>query len=186
MVSELLRMELGHLQSLKLPGWFSVMSGSLFPGGAGGNEPICQCRRHKRQGLDPWVGKIPWRRAWQPTPSSILAWSIPWTEEPGGLQSTGSQRTGHDWAPQHSTAFFRNGRFVAALSPASYWSHFSNSICPLCVSVSHFGNSWNIANSSLLLCLLWYLWWVTCIVTTMIHQRLRWWLAFFSKKLFFN
>ena len=30
------------------------------------------------------------------TQSSILAWRIPWTEEPGGLQSTGSQRVGHD------------------------------------------------------------------------------------------
>ena len=32
------------------------------------------------------------------THSSILAWEIPWTEEPGGLPSTGSQRIGHDWA----------------------------------------------------------------------------------------
>ena len=38
-----------------------------FPGGAYGKEPTCQCRRHERQ-PDPWVGKIPWRRAWQPTP----------------------------------------------------------------------------------------------------------------------
>ena len=30
------------------------------------------------------------------THSSILAWRIPWTEEPGGLQSTGSPRVGHD------------------------------------------------------------------------------------------
>ena len=30
------------------------------------------------------------------THSSILSWRIPWTEEPGGLQSTGSQRVGHD------------------------------------------------------------------------------------------
>ena len=30
------------------------------------------------------------------THSSILAWRIPWTEEPGGLQSMGSQRVGHD------------------------------------------------------------------------------------------
>ena len=30
------------------------------------------------------------------TPSSILAWRIPWTEKPGRLQSTGSQRVGHD------------------------------------------------------------------------------------------
>ena len=32
------------------------------------------------------------------THSSILAWKIPWTEEPGGLQSMGSQRVGHDLA----------------------------------------------------------------------------------------
>ena len=30
------------------------------------------------------------------TPASILAWKIPWTEEPGGLQSMGSQRVGHN------------------------------------------------------------------------------------------
>ena len=30
------------------------------------------------------------------TPSSILAWRVPWTEEPGGLQSTGPQRVGQD------------------------------------------------------------------------------------------
>ena len=43
----------------------------------------------------PWVGKILWRRAWQPH-SSVLAWRIPWREEPGGLQSTVLQRVGHD------------------------------------------------------------------------------------------
>ena len=36
------------------------------------------------------------------THSSILAWEIPWTEEPGGLQFMGSQRAGHDWATEHS------------------------------------------------------------------------------------
>ena len=39
-----------------------------FPGGTGGKEPACQCRRRKRLRFNPWVGKIPWRRAWQPTP----------------------------------------------------------------------------------------------------------------------
>ena len=33
-----------------------------------GEEFTCQCRRCRRCGLDPWVGKIPWRRKWQPTP----------------------------------------------------------------------------------------------------------------------
>ena len=40
------------------------------------------------------------------TNSSILAWRIPWTEEPGGLQSMGSQRVRHDWATDtHKTIF---------------------------------------------------------------------------------
>ena len=39
-----------------------------FPGGASGKESTCQCRRHKRCGFSPWVGKIPWSRKWQPTP----------------------------------------------------------------------------------------------------------------------
>ena len=36
------------------------------------------------------------------THSSILAWRIPWTEEPGGLQSMGLQRGGHNWAHMKS------------------------------------------------------------------------------------
>ena len=45
--------------------------------------------------FDPWVRKIPWRRAWQPTPV-LFPGEAPWTEESGGLQSIGSQRIGHD------------------------------------------------------------------------------------------
>ena len=40
----------------------------IFPGGAIGKEPACQCRRRRRCGFDPWIGKILWRRAQQPTP----------------------------------------------------------------------------------------------------------------------
>ena len=57
-----------------------------FPGGATGEEPTCQCRSCKSPGFSLWVGKIPWRRAWQPTPV-FLPGESPWTEEPGGLQS---------------------------------------------------------------------------------------------------
>ena len=54
---------------------------------------IClQCRRH---GFDPWVRKIPLKKG-LPAQSSILAWTIPWTEEPGRLQPTESQRVGHN------------------------------------------------------------------------------------------
>ena len=44
-----------------------------------------QCRR---PGFDPWVRKIPWRRAWQPT-LVFLPGESPWAEEPARLQSMG-------------------------------------------------------------------------------------------------
>ena len=47
----------------------------------------------------PLVKRIPWRKEWPPTPT-VLAWLISWTEEPGRLQSRGSQRTGHDLATE--------------------------------------------------------------------------------------
>ena len=60
-----------------------------FPGGASGKEPACQRRRHERPGDDLLEeGKA--------TQSSTPAWRIPWAEEPGGLQSTGSQRVTQD------------------------------------------------------------------------------------------
>ena len=39
-----------------------------LPNDASGKESTCQCRRRKRPGFNSWVRKIPWRRAWQPTP----------------------------------------------------------------------------------------------------------------------
>ena len=46
---------------------------------------------YKRLGFNPWVGKIPWRRAWQPIPILLLGK----IKETGGLQCIGSQRVGH-------------------------------------------------------------------------------------------
>ena len=46
-----------------------------------------------------WLQSLGWEDPLEKemaTHSSILVWGIPWTEEPGGLQSTGSQRVGHD------------------------------------------------------------------------------------------
>ena len=48
-----------------------------------------------------WVGNLGWEdplKEGMASHSSILAWRIPWTEEPGWLQSMGLQRVGHDWA----------------------------------------------------------------------------------------
>ena len=45
-----------------------------------------------------WVGKIPWRRVEKEMAihSSVLAWRMPGTVEPGGLPSVGTHRVGHD------------------------------------------------------------------------------------------
>ena len=43
------------------------------------------------------------------THSSILAWKIPWTEEPGELQFMGSQRVGHNWATNTHTYYIKQG-----------------------------------------------------------------------------
>ena len=82
-----------------------------------------------RPGFDPWVGKIPWKRAWQPTP---VFWpgESPWTEEPGGLQSMGSQRIGHDWVTEQQQffqlvkceSFSRVWLFATPFSWPEYWS----------------------------------------------------------------
>ena len=50
----------------------------MFPGGASGKESACQCRRYKRCGFDPWMGEIPWRWAWQPTPVFLPEESCGW------------------------------------------------------------------------------------------------------------
>ena len=54
-----------------------------------------------------WVWSLDWEDPLEEgmaTHSITLSWRIPWTEEPGGLQSMGSQRVGHDWVTKHSTA----------------------------------------------------------------------------------
>ena len=53
------------------------------------------CLQCGRPGFNPSAGKIPWRRAWQPTPV-FLPGESPWTEEPDQLQSMELQGVGHD------------------------------------------------------------------------------------------
>ena len=61
-----------------------------FPGGSDSKESSYNVGDLR---LDPWVGKIPWRREWKP---SLVFLPGEWTEEPGGLQSMGSQRARHN------------------------------------------------------------------------------------------
>ena len=67
-----------------------------LPGDAGGKEPVCQCRQRKRHRFDPWVRKMPWRRAWQPTPV-ILPGKSHGQRSLAGYSPEG-HRVRHDWS----------------------------------------------------------------------------------------
>ena len=107
--------------------WFTIhiwyISGS-FPGGKNGKEPTCQCRGHKRHG-----GLIPGSEdpleESMATHSSILAWRIPWTEEPDGLQCTRSWRVGYTWCTCTSfqDGFYWEGLWVEhPLTSLPFWT----------------------------------------------------------------
>ena len=63
-------------------------------------KALLRCNRRTRLG---------WEKAMAPH-SSTLAWKIPWMEKPGGLQSMGSLRVGHDWVTSLSLFTFINWR----------------------------------------------------------------------------
>ena len=48
--------------------WTELTSRVVFLGGASDKKPVCHWRRHKRCGFNLWVRKIPWKKAWPPTP----------------------------------------------------------------------------------------------------------------------
>ena len=64
---------------------------TVFPGGTDGKESACSTG-----GMSPIPGSGRSPGGGNGTHSSILVWRTPWTEEPGGLQSVGSQRVGHN------------------------------------------------------------------------------------------
>ena len=65
-----------------------------LPGGAMVKNPPATAGDVRDVGLIPGMGRSPGKE--MAIHSSILAWEIPWTEKPVGLQSMGSQRVGHD------------------------------------------------------------------------------------------
>ena len=91
-----------------------------FPGGSVKNSPAM---------WETWVWSLGWEDPLQEgmaTHSSILAWRIPWTEEPGELQSMGSQRIRHNWATKQSIAQLTQGKENTWLHPPlAFLSHLS-------------------------------------------------------------
>ena len=69
------------------------------------------CLQCGRPGFDPWVGRIPWRRKWQPTPVLLPGKSHGWRSLVG--YSLGSWRVGHNWA----TSLFFQFMYLWAISP---------------------------------------------------------------------
>ena len=77
----------------------------------GSDGRVClQCRR---PGCDPWVGKIPWRRTWQPTPVFLPGESHP--QRSLAAYSLWVLRVGHDWVTKHTAQFTTRG--VGAFPP---------------------------------------------------------------------
>ena len=81
-----------------------------IPGSPNSKEPTCQCRRHKRCGFSPWVGKIPWRKAWQTTPLFLPGEShgqrkLTWGHKESDETEATSQHAGTDFVRlRHFTA----------------------------------------------------------------------------------
>ena len=124
-----------------------------FPGGSGGKEPVCQCRRHRGLGSIPGLGRSLEKGM------ATHAWRIPWTEEPGGLQSIGSQRVGHDWSDLASKFDFNYkcyrlfyGKFIINLTKRPKYLHLQRlKSCDLfgcCFSFYHFYKHYHCKKSS--------------------------------------
>ena len=98
-----------------------------FPGGSSGKEPTCQCRRCKRHGFNPWIGKIPWIIH----SNKILAWRIPWIEELGGLQSIEWHRVRYNWSDlTHTHTVHQLYYTLDQTNPSA--SYFHSQVLSLC------------------------------------------------------
>ena len=73
----------------------------ILPRGCKQQQICLRWRRCRRPGLDPWVGKIPWRRKWQPTPV-FLPGESHGQRSLAGCSPWGSQRVWHDWTRLHA------------------------------------------------------------------------------------
>ena len=87
------------------------------------------------------------------THCSILAWRIPWTEEPGGLQSIESQRVGHNCSNLAHTAYLSISLLVISSFLCAYFCPFSYS----CVSFSS-----------------WFWWWCVCLCVGRTRKGKEW------------
>ena len=140
--------------NIALFGYFLQKSKKGLPSGVSGKEPACQWRRCERHAFSPWVGKIPWRKAWQPTPVVLprecpgqrsLSGCSPWGRKESDTtdvtaHTTEGQSTPHPLtcslfllsflgSTQHCLACFQGGILIQQLCSSTYnrnWHIFSN------------------------------------------------------------
>ena len=87
---------------------------------------VAQLVKHLPAMWETWVWSLCWEDSLEKgkaTHSNILAWRIPWTEEPGRLQSTGPQKVGHNW---EISLHFRLFPHLAYCKYASVWTGEQN------------------------------------------------------------
>ena len=101
-------------------------------------SPVAQRLKRLPAMQEIWVRSLGWEDLLEKemaTHSSILAWRIPWTEEPGGLQSTGSQRVGHDWVTSVTHSVYICQLQSPNSSHSPYPRHAHTSVLHICVSI---------------------------------------------------
>ena len=91
-----------------------------FPGYLSGKESTCQCRRLRDTGSIPGSRRSPGEG--NGNHSHILAWEIPWTKVPGGLQSKGLQRVGHDLVTKQQQQQQHCRDYCWSGNAARFWS----------------------------------------------------------------
>ena len=85
-----------------------------------GKEPACQCWSYKGTWVWFWVWEVPLEKE-MTTHFRVLAWLTPWTEEPGGLQSIGSQRVSHDRVTEHAGFSLLEGIWLTRQHLLDFW-----------------------------------------------------------------
>ena len=81
-----------------------------------------------------WPSSELWKRKWQPKNSSVLAWRIPGTGEPGGLPTMGPHRVGHDWSDLAAAAAAVN-YFIFQIRNICFGTFFLISVTLLRISI---------------------------------------------------
>ena len=118
-----------------------------FPGG---RQRICLlCRSHRRQRFNPWIGKIPWRKAWQPTPVFLPGESHGQKWWQATVHRVAKSRTWLKWLSMHTNAmlnFYKpyssilRGSTTIQLRIKSYLSSHSDDIAFLFKCLWRYGN----------------------------------------------